>query len=280
MKKYIVTLVVLGCFLVTAQDFQGKAEYFTKKILNKKVEKIQSDRAEPLDPEFEKLVQEALKKATEKKYVLTFNKTECLYEQEQELQKPEATSNGMSISFSFSGSGKKYFNLKDKKNISEDEIFGKEFLIIEPLAPLNWKLMDETKKIGEYTCFKAELIRPVSEKQKQEYEEFLKKEEAKPALFKMQKPEAKVVTAWYTAEIPVSFGPNNYWGLPGLILEVNDGESILLCSKVSLSNKEKTKIKVPSTGKKVSQEEFDTIEKAKTDSMKDEDGNVIFQTHQ
>jgi GLPGLI family protein len=29
-----------------------------------------------------------------------------------------------------------------------------------------------------------------------------------------------VTTAWYTPQIPVSNGPRNYHGLPGLIMEV------------------------------------------------------------
>jgi hypothetical protein len=44
-----------------------------------------------------------------------------------------------------------------------------------------------------------------------------------------------------------------------------------------LSNKEKSKIKVPSTGEKVTQKKFDEIQKKKTDSMKNEDGVIIFQ---
>lgn len=259
-----------------AQEFQGKAEYFSKRIMKKKTEKVETKSKEPIDPELQKEIEIAIKKATEKQYVLTFNKTECLYEEEQKLEEPKP-SNGTSFSITFSGGGKKYLNTKDKNSIVEDEIFGREFLIVEPLVQPEWKLIDETKKIGDYNCFKAELTIPVSEKQKKEYEEFLKKEEKKPALFKMEKPEDKVITAWYTPEIPVNFGPDNYWGLPGLILEVSEERLIILCSKVVLNNKEKTKIKAPNTGEKVTQKKFDEIQKKKTDSMKDVDGVIMFQ---
>lgn len=276
-KVVLISSFLLMGFLAKAQEFQGKAEYFSKRIMKKKTEKVETKSKEPIDPEFQKEIEIALKKATEKQYVLTFNKTECLYEEEQKLEEPKGASDGMSISISFSGGGKKYLNVKDKNSIVEDEIFGREFLIVEPLVQPEWKLIDETKKIGDYNCFKAELVIPVSEKQKKEYEEFLKKEEKKPALFKMEKPEDRVITAWYTPEIPVNFGPDNYWGLPGLILEVNEDKLIILCSKVVLSNKEKTKIKAPNTGEKVSQKKFDEIQKKKTDSMKDEDGVIMFQ---
>ena len=276
-KVVLISSFLLMGFLAKAQEFQGKAEYFSKRIMKKKTEKVETKSKEPIDPEFKKEIDIAMKKASEKQYVLTFNKTECLYEEEQKLEEPKAASEGMSISISFSSAGKKYLNVKDKNSIVEDEIFGREFLIVEPLVQPEWKLIDETKKIGDYNCFKAELVIPVSEKQKKEYEEFLKKEEKKPALFKMEKPEDKVITAWYTPEIPVNFGPDNYWGLPGLILEVSEERLIILCSKVVLSNKEKTKIKAPNTGEKVSQKKFDEIQKKKTDSMKDEDGVIMFQ---
>lgn len=277
-KIVSISLFLLLGFLSKAQDFQGKAEYFSKRILNKNVDKIEKNIIEDTNPEFEKAFQDALNRATEKKYSLTFNKFECIYVEKQELETPQAPSSGMVILVSFSGEGKKYINIKDKNSIVEDEIFGKDFLIIEPLEKPDWKLVDETKKIGEYNCFRAELPIPVSEKQRKEYEEFLKKEETKPALFKMEEPKDKVIIAWYTPEIPLSFGPNNYWGLPGLILEINDDKTIILCSKVSLNNKEKSKIKAPNTGEKVTQKKFDAIQKKKMDSMKDEDGNIIFQT--
>jgi GLPGLI family protein len=276
MIKVVVGSFLLLGFIVKAQEFQGKAEYFSKRIQKMQVNKAPEEKG--MSPEMEKAFQEAMKSATEKQYTLLFTKAECLYEEQEKLEKPEASANGgFSVSVSFPGEGKKYINLKDKKSIAEDEIFGKEFLIVEPLEKPDWKLLNETKKIGDYNCFKAELIVQVTEKQKEEYKEFLKKEETKPSLFKMEEPKDKVIIAWYTPEIPVSFGPKNYWGLPGLILEINEEESIILCSKVTLSNKEKSKIKVPNTGDKVTQKKFDEIEKKKMDSMKNDDGVIIFQ---
>lgn len=277
MKKILfVFSFLLMIVSVNAQGFLGKAEYFSKKIQAKKAQKTVTDDKEPLDPEFEKIVQEAIKKASEKQFLLIFNKTQSLYEEQKSLEKPQMT-DGTSVSISYSTAGKKYINTKEQSSIVEDEIFGKEFLIVEPLVQPEWKLINESKKIGEYNCFKAELVIPVSQKQLEAYEEFLKKEEIKPALFKMDEPKDQVITVWYTPEIPVSFGPDNYWGLPGLILEVNDGRYIILCSKVTLSNNDKTKIKAPNTGEKVSRKKFDEIYKKKYDSMKNEDGVIIFQ---
>ena len=45
------------------------------------------------------------------------------------------------------------------------------------------------------------------------------------------------ISAWYTPQIPVSAGPGNYHGLPGLILEVNDGSETVICSKIVINPK-------------------------------------------
>ena len=275
MKKLLVLLFVTS--LSYSQEFQGRAYYFSKTIFSADL-KEENSESKKQDPAFEKALQEALKEASEKSYLLTFNKSECIYEQEQQLEKPKAASGEMQISVSISSSeGRKYINAKNKTSSIEDAILGKQFIIVENIEKPDWKLVDDTKKIGDYTCFKAKLTIPVSDKQKKEYEEFLKKEEIKPSLFKMEEPKDKTITAWYTPEIPVSFGPNNYWGLPGLILEINEPELIILCSKVVLNTKGAT-IKVPNKGQKVSQKEFDAIQKKKYDSMKNEDGVIIFKT--
>ncbi len=277
-KVVLISSFLLMGFLAKAQEFKGKADYFSKRIVKEKVEVNKALGEKQMDPETEKAFQEAMKRASEKQYSLSFTKSECLYEEVEQLEKPEAqATGGVTFKIAFSGEGKKYLNLKENKSITEDEIFGKEFLIVESLEKPNWKLVNETKKIGEYNCFKAELLIQVTEKQKEEYKEFLKKEETKPSLFKMEEPKDKTIVGWYTPEIPVSFGPNNYWGLPGLILEINEEENIILCSKVALNTKEKAKIKVPNTGDKVTQKQFDEIQKKKMDSMKNEDGVIIFE---
>ena len=275
----IVYLLLFGTLLSNAQNFQGKAEYISKYIFNKiKNKKEKIDKVDE-DPELTAMIKEALNKSSQKTFSLTFNKFEAVYEENEQLEQPVAA-NGMRISMKMSGGGKKYINIKEKVSLEEDEIFGKEFLIEESLEQKKWIVSDETKKIGDYTCFKAEFIIPVTQKQKDDYQEYLRKEEIKPALFKQKEPTDNVVTAWYTPEIPVSFGPNNYWGLPGLILEINENNSLILCSKVVLNPKDKSEIKKPKKGEKVSQKKFDEIQKKKIDSMKDKDGNIIFQTIQ
>ncbi len=109
-KVVLISSFLLMGFLAKAQDFQGKAEYFSKRIMKKKTEKIEVQKNEPLDPELQKEIEIAIKKATEKQYVLTFNKTECLYEEEQKLEEPKPSS-GTSFSITFSRERKKSYGL-------------------------------------------------------------------------------------------------------------------------------------------------------------------------
>ena len=88
-------------------------------------------------------------------------------------------------------------------------------------------------------------------------------------LDEIEMPKEITITAWYTPEIPVSQGPEGYWGLPGLILEVNDGKTTILCSKIVLNPKEKAEIKAPDNGKIVSQKEYDEIVIKKMDEMRE-----------
>ncbi len=34
----------------------------------------------------------------------------------------------------------------------------------------------------------------------------------------------RTTTAWYTLDIPVQHGPGEFWGVPGLILQVEEGD--------------------------------------------------------
>ena len=85
--------------------------------------------------------------------------------------------------------------------------------------------------------------------------------------------ETVIVPAWYTLSIPVSHGPGDYWGLPGLILEISDGNTQILCTKIIMNLKNKEEITEPKKGKVVSQKEFDEIQAQKLKEMRERFGN-------
>ena len=84
---------------------------------------------------------------------------------------------------------------KDKKNqkITFKDRIGRDVYTYEEDRSLNWKILPETTKIGEYKVQKAET-------------DFA----------------GRKWTAWFTTDLPYQDGPYKFGGLPGLIVKVED----------------------------------------------------------
>ncbi len=74
------------------------------------------------------------------------------------------------------GGGTYYKNVKEKMFTVDKEFMGKEFLVVDSLPKLSWKLESESKIIGDYTCFKATAVKPVDASDMRNYREKKKKE--------------------------------------------------------------------------------------------------------
>lgn len=250
-----------------AQDFHGLATYELK-LVNANAPTI--DGVE-IDAVKNKALAESMKVLSNRKrsFVLEFNKSESVYQEEEKLDLPQASTKGIIMKMVSTGFGKTYKSLVKKQEIIERDLLNKEFLVTEPLEKIDWKLESETKKIGDFTCYKATALIPVSEVEKEAYDrQMLEKEKNNSIILTSNTPEPKNITVWYSSEIPVNHGPGSLWGLPGLILEVNDGKTITLCSKVVLNSKDKFKIAVPTKGTVISQKEYDALEYKKMQELR------------
>jgi len=276
MIKLIIKVTVIALLFsvktMYAQEFHGQAVYESKtksKGLTMKINGMDADPAQM------KAFQERMDKMNEVTFFLNFNKFESVYEEEQKLEAPTGKSGIMMVK-SGGDKAKTYKNIKEKMSMVEEDFFGKEFLVTDSLPDWKWELQSETKKIGDYTCYKAVSIKRVTEKDMEEYNEEKKKQNEKTNFFVIE-PKETITTVWYTPEIPVSQGPGNFWGLPGLILEASYDDTIILCSKIVLNPKNKTEIKKLKKGKKVSRAEYDKIMTKQFEQMKDGDGNIKIQ---
>ncbi|KAA1244290.1 GLPGLI family protein [Aquimarina sp. RZ0] len=106
----------------------------------------------------------------------------------------------------------------------------RSFLIEEELQDFNWIITQKTKKIKGYVCYKALL-----------------------------KESNKNIEAWFTREIKTSTGPKEYWGLPGLILEIREGRRTVSLSSISIFSSESFDIKPPTEGEKITREDFEGV---------------------
>jgi len=86
---------------------------------------------------------------------------------------------------------------KDKKNqkILYKDRLGRDIYSYEEDRPLDWKILSETTKIGEYKVQKAET-------------DF----------------GGRKWTAWFTTDLPYQDGPYKFTGLPGLVVKAEDSE--------------------------------------------------------
>lgn len=248
-NTFTILLGLLFSTIIFAQDFQGVATYKSHRKVDLKINE------EKANSEMQKQIQEQLKKQFQQEYTLEFNKNESIYKRIEKLDRPSApTSSGITIKISQS-SDIMYKNIKENRYVNKTEISGKIFLVKDSLRSKKWQLVNETKYIGEYACFKA-----VFE------DEYTTKTMASDGKFE-DVTKQRTTTVWYTPQIPVNNGPKDYFGLPGLILEVNDGELTLICSKIVINPEESFEIKEPEKGKEVSQKEFNDIQEKKSKEM-------------
>ena len=274
-KLFSIAIVLCSVFSMNAQDFQGLAIYESKTSTSDFKGNLGGNRE--ITPEMQKNIEERMRKMMEKTFVLNFDKTASIYKEEEKLDAPGQNGGGMRMMSSMmGGGGTTYKNVKEKTYAVDKEFMGKEFLVKDSLPKLDWKMESETKQIGGYTCYKATAVKPVSQsdfrnfRAKKEESKKDEKEKTTNLMDSFEMPKEVTITAWYAPEIPINQGPENYWGLPGLILEVSDGKTVILCSKIVLNAKEKVAIKAPTKGKVISQKEYDETVTKKMEEMREQ----------
>lgn len=236
----------LGLQTAFAQGFTGRAYYkSTSKI------SISMDSTK-MAPEQIAQIQASLKKQMEQNYVLSFTQTESNWKKEESLGGGPATASSGGAVFMVTSSGEGSTLYKDVAGnyLQEQDIMGKEYLIQDKAQPFEWELSEETKKVGNYTVQKASFTKIVDSRR------------FSTGMTEMENVKDTVqVTVWFTPEIPVSHGPENYYGLPGLILEVQNQGKTLICEKIELNpSADPVDIVKPKKGKVITQAEFKTIQ--------------------
>ena len=244
---FILTFLGFGIHQAFSQGFTGRAYY---KSSSKIYISIDSTK---MAPEQMAQIQSALKKQMERNYILSLTPTESTWKQEESLGSGPATASSGGAVFMVSSSGEGstlYKNIVDQTYLQEQDMMGKEYLIQDKLTPADWELLGETKKIGEYTAQKAS------------YSRVIDSQRFSTGMTEMEKVKDTIhVTVWFTPEIPVAHGPENYFGLPGLILEVQNQGRTLICEKIELNpSADPVVIEKPSKGKEISQEEFRKVQ--------------------
>lgn len=129
-----------------------------------------------------------------------------------------------------------YTDLENEEQLLKENVVGKLFIIKEQPYQYDWKLLDSTKTLKGYSVRKAST-----------------------SAFNKDNEPVKVV-AWYCPDIAFQFGPSEFGGLPGLILNLRMGNTEVTVDEIDF-NPEKIKISEPKKGERISKKELKKYKK-------------------
>ena len=128
-------------------------------------------------------------------------------------------------------------NLEDQTYLKYMDQMGKTYIVRDSLKTPKWRVMNEIRDVLGHMCMKAVA------------EDSLK---------------GQKITAWFASDIPVPTGPEEQFGLPGLILayDINDGMLIVEAEKITFGEPEEI-IALPKRmrGREVSGAEYQEVVK-------------------
>jgi GLPGLI family protein len=122
-----------------------------------------------------------------------------------------------------------YKNFTTQIAVDKRDLMGEIFIVEDSIHSIKWKLEDETKVILGHTCKKAT----------------------------SQNGKGANTIAWYAEDVTPSGGPDQFNGLPGMILGIDSNNGEVVYTALELDKKADQKlIKAPSKGTKLSKEAF------------------------
>ena len=278
----IIFLISFTSISLTGQEFQAQAFYKTQTAMDL------GSWGDRMSAEQKKAMKERMKPFLEPVYILTFDKTKSIYKQEETLDAPgSGGGRGWGRMMAASG-GPVYKDVVSKKSLQSTEFMGKKFLISNDQENIKWVMQNESKMIGSYLCFKAtaQVKKPKTmtsawrnaekdSKKSKENDNNLENDnnQTNTKVEKLEEvvvnSEIETITAWYSPQIPVSHGPAEYGGLPGLILELTNDRTVMLCTKVVMNPEKRIDISEPTKGEFVTKGEFENIVEVKVKEMRD-----------
>ncbi|NNK90759.1 MAG: GLPGLI family protein [Saprospiraceae bacterium] len=243
MRTLILLLIIFfQSSLLLSQNNSGKIIYEDKVNIHKGLPPEMESRKDRI-PEFR----------SSKKYLL-FNSSEAMYQNvvdtsSQEKPREFRGERGGRGHGRFGGRNQDnmyYTSFEDNQSLDKQNFFGKDFLIKGERKPFKWKITAEQKQVGKFLCQKA-----------------------------IHQDSTQTIIAWFTPMVPVSTGPGDFSGLPGLILhlDINDGLRTITAIDIDLRSIEEDEIKKPKGGKKVTREEFEKIREEKIKEREQEWGS-------
>lgn len=162
---------------------------------------------------------------------LYFSSTRTKYEESEEKADPNDDGSYASRKETF------FITCDFEKNVSFDAItmLGKVYLISDSLKKPDWKILNDLKEVAGHVCMNASLTDTIRNQK---------------------------IVAWFALDIPLQAGPDRFFGLPGLILEVNinKGAKVISAEKIEMKTLS-SEFDLPKKlkGKKVNATEYNAV---------------------
>jgi GLPGLI family protein len=247
MKKIQLAFALLVALATTgtAQMKEGKISYERKTNMHRNIP----------DPQMKSMIPEF----RTDKFELIFNESASLFRSVVDDEAPDPFANaggggGMRMNFRMPTTTT-YTDLAKQTQYEERAFFEKEFLIVDSLKQYKWKLSEETKTIAKQLCKKATTM--VTAPQMRMRISRGGENNTDTAANAPIKPRETELVVWYAENIPVSVGPDNYSGLPGVIMEMNLDNGATVTTAVEVSAKyPKKELVQPSKGEKMTRAQF------------------------
>ena len=233
----------------TAQMKEGKISYERK---------INMHRNLP-DPQMKSMVPEF----RTDKFELIFNESVSLFRSVVDDEAPDPFANaggggggGMRMNFRMP-TANTYTDMAKQMQYEERAFFEKEFLIVDSLKQYKWKLSEETKTIAKQLCKKATTMITAPQMRMRVSMGRGGENNTDTTANTPRAPKETELVVWYAENIPVSFGPDNYSGLPGVIMEIDQDNGATVTTAVEVSAKyPKKELVAPTKGDKMNRVQF------------------------
>jgi GLPGLI family protein len=175
------------------------------------------------------------------KFKLIFNNEKSVFDI-IELMDEKDNMNYKLATILYGGNYKYFKNILNKKKNYEVDYLGQLFNVEVDYEQYKWEISHETKEINGFLCYKATTT-------------FEKIDKA------LNTAKTYHPIAWFTPEIPSSFGPNGIDGLPGLVLEATlDGNKFYYATKILLNYNDSQNIfNEKNNSKKITEDQFQDI---------------------
>ena len=231
----------------TAQMKEGKISYERK---------INMHRNLP-DPQMKSMIPEF----RTDKFELIFNESVSLFRSVVDDEAPDPFANagggggGMRMNFRMP-TANTFTDVAKQMQYEERAFFEKEFLIVDSLKQYKWKLSEETKTIAKQLCKKATTM-ITAPQMRMRVSIGGPGNNTDTTANTPRAPKETELVVWYAENIPVSFGPDSYSGLPGVIMEIDQDNGANVTTAVEVSAKyPKKELVAPTKGEKMNRAQF------------------------